>query len=69
MPESYEYKEGLKIVNCPFCANSWGSPRPEQHTNGGRWSVSCMNPQCGASSGFADTEEEAIALWNKRPSV
>lgn len=64
----YEYKDGVTIEDCPFCANSCGCPIPEQHADGGRWHVGCMNMHCGASSGFCDSEEEAIALWNRRPN-
>ena len=53
---------------CPFCGNSWGTPQTEQAHNGGRWQVACTNPRCGASSGWGDTEAEAIALWNTRPT-
>jgi len=62
----YEFNEGVAIEDCPFCDNSWGTPQPEQACNGGRWHVSCMNPHCGASSGFCDSEDEAISHWNKR---
>jgi len=65
----YEYRTGVPIEDCPFCANSWGPPQPEQAPDNGRWHVGCMNPHCGASSGFCDSENEAIEHWNKRPNV
>ena len=65
----YEYKDGVSVEDCPFCASSWGPPQPEQHAASGRWSVGCMNAHCGANSGWCDTEAEAIALWNKRPNA
>ena len=68
-PKKYEYKDGVWVKNCPFCANSWGPPQPEKHKDGGRWAVGCMNAHCGASSGFCDSKEEAITLWNKRANV
>ena len=58
-----------KLKDCPFCGNSWGSPQIEQMKNGGRFFVSCMNPQCGGSSGFTDTKEEAVAIWNMRANA
>lgn len=66
---NYEYKDGVSVEDCPFCASSWGPPQPEQHAASGRWSVGCMNAHCGANSGWCDTEAEAIALWNKRPNA
>ncbi|MBQ0917502.1 ead/Ea22-like family protein [Hydrogenophaga aromaticivorans] len=51
---------------CPFCGNSWGQPQAEVDKESGRWTVGCMNPRCGASSGYCDTEDEAVNLWNTR---
>lgn len=51
---------------CPFCGNSWGRPQAEVDKESGRWTVGCMNPRCGASSGYCDTEDEAVNLWNTR---
>lgn len=56
---------GEEIKDCPFCDNSWGAPQPEI-SDGKRFSFGCMNPHCGASAGWRDTESEALASWNKR---
>lgn len=55
-----------ELKQCPFCGNSWGPPRIERQPNEGRYSVYCMNSHCGASSGFANTLDAAVALWNQR---
>ena len=54
-----------EIKECPFCGNSWGTPQIERHKEG-RFFVGCMNPRCGGSGGFCDTEDEAIEVWNTR---
>ncbi len=51
--------------DCPFCGASWGPPQIDK-SDSGRMVMACMNPRCGASTGWCDSEEEAIALWNKR---
>lgn len=58
----YKYDD---LKDCPKCNNSLGKPLVEQHKEG-RWFVSCANINCGCSTGFSDTEEEAIVDWNDR---
>lgn len=57
-----------KLKDCPFCGASWGPPQIDK-AESGRMVMVCMNPHCGASTGWCDSEEEAVALWNKRPNV
>lgn len=60
-----EYKQGIEVKDCPFCGNSWGPPQIDK-ADGGRMVMTCMNPRCGASTGWCDSEEDAIKLWNTR---
>lgn len=49
---------------CPFC----GSNKHDVFNVGHRcWRCGCV--QCGAMTGFHDTDEAAIAAWNRRASV
>lgn len=51
--------EGLKL--CPFCG---GNARLNEDGRIEAFMVSCVN--CGGSSPYAETEEAAIAAWNRR---
>lgn len=61
-----QLKKYGNLHDCPVCNNSMGSPQPAQHPEG-RWFVQCTSFNCGASSGFYDTEADAIAGWNNQP--
>lgn len=50
---------------CPFCGNTrpfWDYSGPTY------WQVCCNEWGCQASTLLADSEAEAIARWNRRPS-
>jgi len=57
----------MKLKPCPFCGSSASE---EWHMNS-FWNeefpvVCCDNDQCGARTGYCDSEEEAVEVWNKR---
>lgn len=56
------------IKPCPFCGKS---DTVEIECDSEYIYVFCntYNDGCGASSGYANTEEEALELWNKRVDV
>lgn len=62
--ENHKYGD---LKDCPFCNNSFGRPVPEQCKPEG-WIIVCANPRCGATSGLCDSEQDAISLWNQRPT-
>lgn len=68
--------EPEKLLPCPFCGTiphvfDSGAPAPGME-DCGYWA--CVCPKCGGQTGrpfcgaHADTKEEAIAIWNHRPS-
>lgn len=50
---------------CPFCTSDqlwfWDKGVP------GKIAVACSNPACAATGPIADTEAEAVLLWNRAP--
>ena len=60
------YKYG-DLKDCPSCDNSWGRPVVERNSDGLVY-VQCANPHCCTSTGWCDTEAEAKAAWNVRPT-
>ena len=56
------------IKPCPFCGKS---DTVEIECDSEHIYVFCntYNDGCGASSGYCNTEEEALELWNKRVDV
>jgi Lar family restriction alleviation protein len=55
--------EKAKIKSCPFCGGK-AKNGTEEYGNDYYKVVECK--KCGASSGWYDTDNEAIAAWNKR---
>lgn len=54
-----------KMKTCPFCGSThWCDWHAGHRTH--PWTTECM--VCGASGPWADTEEEAKRLWNRRTS-
>lgn len=51
------------LKDCPFCGNSYIGIEKHIH---GRLFAHCLNQSCGVSSGFCDSENEVVLLWNKR---
>lgn len=63
--QNKRYQSTLR--RCPFCGNKNLTiiDNDEAYTN---YSVCCdyLKGGCGSTSGFRETKEEAIELWNKR---
>ena len=57
-----------EIKNCPFCGNKaiLRKRRPD-HIMNGKSFVCCV--ECKAKTGYYDTEEEAIKIWNRRANI
>lgn len=64
----------MKLAPCPFCGNTKlfvGTEMEiltDENEIGGGYTVCCDYTQggCGATSGYRETKEEAISVWNKR---
>jgi Lar family restriction alleviation protein len=58
-----------KLKPCPFCGAEPRVRPVRNHSNGMRYaSVVCWNDDCKVSvHATGDSEEEAIAAWNRRP--
>ena len=53
------------IKNCPFCgAKAITRKRRPDHIMNGKSFVCCT--ECKAKTGYYNSEEEAIKVWNKR---
>ena len=61
-----------KLKPCPFCGDKKApNVMPDEEIDGsdnGQFVVCCSMcfGGCGATSGYCDTEEEAIEAWNRR---
>jgi hypothetical protein len=53
------------LDDCLACGNSWGPPQPEESEEG-KIKYVCANAFCGASTGWCDTDKEAVNAWNYR---
>lgn len=53
----------MELKPCPFCGGEAEPFNPFENTEG-TWCVLCS--ECAASTGFEQTEAEAIAAWNTR---
>lgn len=51
----------MKLEHCPFCNGT----KIDLALIGDEFAMRCSN--CGASTGWYETETEAIAAWNRRP--
>lgn len=52
-----------ELKPCPFCGSThWSDWHAGDKIH--PWTTDCM--ECGASGPWADTEEEAKRLWNRR---
>lgn len=57
----------VELKPCPFCGGDNASQFFHADTGYGEsWHVECLSEDCGAGTGFYDTEAEAIATWNHR---
>jgi len=66
-----------KLKKCPFCgktniyiAPDWELEGKDPDDGTGYFAAVCnyQNGGCGASGGYRETKEEAIAAWNNRES-
>lgn len=55
---------GMVVRACPFCG---AMPYIEHNEDEDVYSAHCSNVNCNATLGVADTEDEALELWNRRP--
>src|SRR5690242_19332032 len=59
----------IKLLPCPFCGSD-AHVRTAYASGAGHFDeVTCGNALCEAKSPNADTEEEAIAAWNRRANA
>jgi len=57
-----------ELKNCPFCGGKAISRRRRpDHIMNGKYFISCV--ECKNKTHYYDSEEEAIAAWNKRVEV
>ena len=62
LTESFHCKKN-SLLSCPHCAeDSKLTPLP----NSTWWRVRCNNYHCGATTWAFQSEDEAIAAWNRR---
>ena len=54
----------MKMESCPFCGKTAGMEFQVTDFGVKLWYVSCS---CGVNTIFCETEEQAAALWNRRP--
>ena len=61
-------KSALGAMPCPFCGGTDLHLETDSHPS--TVQVMCDNPECEASGpNVAYTDEDAVALWNRRPAV
>ena len=57
-----------RLLPCPFCGamptSKWASPNVPGMEDCGYWGIDCGG--CESAHVHADSEEEAIAAWNRR---
>ena len=54
-----------KLKPCPFCGGEVGLCIDDLDLEHLRYGVMCMDPDC-AILGWFESEDEAVASWNKR---